>query len=280
MSPPFFGDISKDINDLLSKDFYHGTPANIVLNTVAANGTKFNINAKKPTKENALLAGVEAKLTDKPTGLTVVQGWDNQNKLTTKLEFASLLPGLNSDLSMTCVPQGPKTAKVNASFTQPFFAAKGAFDILKPSFVGNLTLAHEGTVGGCEFKYDITNGTISAYAVALAYKARDYTVGVSINESQLTSASFFQRVSDVLQVGAKATMNPKLGSNVAVEVATRYLPDPTSQVKGKISDAGELTLSYKQALRAGVTLGVGASMNVLKLDEPVSKLGWSLTFDA
>ena len=63
---------------------------------------------------------------------------------------------------------------------------------------------------------------------------------------------------------------------MSVEVATRYLPDPTSQVKGKISDAGELTLSYKQALRAGVTLGVGASMNVLKLDEPVSKLGWSL----
>lgn len=172
-----------------------------------------------------------------------------------------------------------KTAIVNVSFVQPFFTAKATFDLLKkPSIIGNLTLAHEGFVAGTEVGYDITSGFIYRYAVALAYRTKGYNVGISINDEQLTTASFFQTVSKSLQVGSKATLNPKLGSNVNVEFATKYLPDPSSQIKAKITDVGKLTLSYKQNLKAGVTLGVGASLDALKLDEPLQKVGWSLSF--
>ncbi|CCC68726.1 hypothetical protein NCAS_0B06420 [Naumovozyma castellii] len=281
MSPPFFNDISKDINGLLNKDFYHNTPAAVVVNTVTNNGVKFTVNARQPVKEGPLQANVESKFSEKTTGLTLTQGWSNQNRLNTKIDLADLAPGLKSEFVTSFIPNGAKTAQLNLSFVQPFFAAKGVFDLFKtPSFVGNLTLAHEGLVGGAEFGYDITGGTISRYALALGYSARDYTLGISINEAQITSASFYQSISKILQVGAKATLNPKKGSNVNIEFATKYNPDATSQVKAKITDAGLMTLSYKQDLKPGITLGVGTSLDALKLNEPVHKIGWSLSFDA
>lgn len=281
MAPPFFSDISQNINGLLNRDFFHNTPATVNVNTVTSSGVKFSVNAKQLVKEGPLQANVETRIADKATGLALTQGWSNQNRLNTKIEFFNFVPGLKTDLMTTCVPDGSKTAKVNLSFVQPFFAARGIFDILnKPSFVGNLTLAHEGIVGGAEFGYDINAAAISRYAVALGYSAKDYNLGISINDAQLTTASFFQNVSRALQVGAKASMNPKLASNVNIEFATRYLPDSTSQVKAKITDAGKLTLSYKQDIRPGITLGVGASLDALKLDEPVHKIGWSMAFSA
>lgn len=149
-----------------------------------------------------------------------------------------------------------------------------------PSFAGDLTLAHEGIVGGAEIGYDITGGSLSRYAVALGYSAGDYSLGLSVNNAQLTTVSFFQKVSPILQVGAKAVSTPKQLANVNIEFATLYLPDATSQVKAKVADSGVVALAYKQQLRPGVTLGVGASFNALSLSEPVHKLGGSLSFSA
>lgn len=281
MAPPFFSDISQNINGLLNRDFFHNTPSTVSVRTKTKNGINFSVNGRQNVRDGPLKANLETRIADNVTGLTLTQGWSNENRLNTRIELADLAPGLTTEVAATYVPNNSKSAKVNLSFVQPFFAARCIFDVLKnPSFVGNLTLAHEGTVGGAEFGYDINSGTISRYAVALGYSAKDYSLGILINESQLTSASFYQKVSRNLQVGAKATLNPKISSNVNIEFATRYVPDETSQIKGKITDIGKLTLSYKQDIKKGITLGIGASMDALKLNEPVQKIGWSLNFTA
>lgn len=301
MSPPFFSDISQNINTLLNKDFFQNIPAAVNVSTTTKSGLKFTVNGKQFSKEGPLQSGIEAKFRDKVTGLVLTQGWTNQNKLNTRVDLSSLAPGLKTDFMTSIIPNSAvapdssigttpslvptkdiiKTAIFNVSFVQPIFAAKGTFDLLKkPNFIGNLTLAHEGFIAGTEFGYDINAGTVSRYAVALSYRAKDYNLGISINDAQLTTASFFQNVSRSLQVGSKATLNPKLGSNVSIEFATRYLPDSSSQIKAKISDVGKLTLSYKQDLRPGITLGVGTSLDALKLDEPLHKVGWSLNFSS
>lgn len=281
MAPPFFSDINKGVNDLLNRDFYHTSVAAVDVSTVAKNGVKFDLKAKQTVKDGPLAANVETKVSDKATGLTLTQGWSNSNNLNTKIELTDLTPGLKSELVTSLVPGVSKAAKLNVNFVQPFFTARGAFDLLKgPSFVGDLTLAHEGIVGGAEIGYDITGGSLSRYAVALGYSAGDYSLGLSINNAQLTTVSFFQNVSPILQVGAKAISTPKQLANVNIEFATLYLPDPTSQVKAKVADSGIVALAYKQQLRPGVTLGVGASFNALNLSEPVHKLGSSLSFSA
>lgn len=281
MAPPFFSDIFKSVNDLLNKDFYHSTPAAVDLESVAKNGVKFNVKSKQLVKEGPLAATVDAKFTDKATGLTLTQGWSNANNLNTKIELNNITPGLKTELMTSFVPNISKVANLNLSFVQPFFTARGAFDLLKgPGFVGDMTLAHEsGVVAGAQFGYDIAAGSLSKYAIALGYAAQDYHLGLNINNDQVTTATFFQNVSPQLQIGSRATLNPRQTvSNVNIEFATKYLPDPNSQVKAKISDAGIVALSYKQALRPGVTLGVGTSFDALKLSEPVHKIGWSLSF--
>lgn len=281
MAPPFFSDINKGINDLLNRDFYHSNVAALDVSTIAKNGVKFDLKAKQTVKDGPLAANIETKVSDKATGLTLTQGWSNSNNLNTKIELTDLTPGLKSELVTSLVPGVSKAAKLNVNFVQPFFTARGAFDLLKgPSFVGDLTLAHEGIVGGAEIGYDITGGSLSRYAVALGYSAGDYSLGLSVNNAQLTTVSFFQKVSPVLQVGAKAVSTPKQLANVNIEFATLYLPDATSQVKAKVADSGLVALAYKQQLRPGVTLGVGASFNALNLAEPVHKLGGSLSFSA
>ncbi|AET38785.1 porin POR1 Ecym_3292 [Eremothecium cymbalariae DBVPG len=281
MAPPFFSDISKNINGLLNSDFFHGTPAAIDVKTTAPNGVAFTVKGKTSPKDGSLAANVEARVSDKATGLTLTQGWSSANLLDTKIELADITPGLKAALVSSTVPGSSNAAKLNLTFLQPGFSARGFFDLLKgPSFVGDLTLAHEGFVGGAEVGYDIADATVSRYAVALGYSAGLYSVALSVNNAQMTTASFFQTVSPVLEVGAKAALNPATGSKVNIEFATRYALDPFSQVKAKIADSGIVALAYKQQLRPGVNLGVGASFDALKLAEPVHKLGWSLSFSA
>ncbi|AAS51673.2 ADL247Cp [Eremothecium gossypii ATCC 10895] len=281
MAPPFFSDIAKDINGLLNRDFYHSTPAALDVKTSAPNGVGFTVKGKTSPKDGSVAANVEARVADKATGLTLTQGWSSANVLDTKVELANLTPGLRSELVTSCVPGTSNAAKLNLSFVQPAFTARGFFDLLKgPSFVGDLTLAHEGFVGGAEVGYDIAAATVSRYAVALGYRTGLYSVALGVNNAQITTASFFQRVNPALEVGAKAALNPAAGSKVNIEFATRYALDLTAQVKAKIADSGLVALSYKQLLRPGVELGVGASFDALKLAEPVHKLGWSLSFSA
>ncbi|EDO16714.1 hypothetical protein Kpol_1003p19 [Vanderwaltozyma polyspora DSM 70294] len=282
MAPPFYNDITKNVNTLLNNDYYHSQVASFEVSTVAKNGVKFNVKSKQSTQGAPLSSTIETKINDKSTGLTLTQSWSNANNLNTKVELADILTqGLKTELITSMVPNVSKNAKFNVSFVQPSFTARGNFDLLtKPSFVGDLSLAHDGIVGGLQFGYDITQGSLSSYALALAYNQSDYSLGLSINNKQFTTVSFFQNVSSILQVGAKATANVASASNVNIEFATKYVPDETSQVKAKIQDTGILALAYKQELRKGVTLGLGASFNALNLNEPVHKLGGSLTFSA
>ncbi|CCH59406.1 hypothetical protein TBLA_0B05800 [Henningerozyma blattae CBS 6284] len=291
MAPPFFSGISKDINGLLNNDFYHSQVAQVEVSTTASNGVKFNVKAKQPAKDAPLNASIESKFFDKASGLNLTQSWSNSNNLTTKLELAELTPGLKTELQTSLIPNISKNAKLNLSFVQQYFAAKGSFDLLKsPVFVGDLTVAHDGIVAGAEFGYDISQGNLSRYALALGYNSKEYTLTCSTNNKNLTSVSFFQKVSPILQVGAKATTssNPapaasgstasSSNQSVNIEFATKYNPDTTSQIKAKLNDNGALALSYKQTLQKGISLGFGTSFNVLKLSEPVHQLGVSLSF--
>ncbi|KAL6948704.1 hypothetical protein ACO0QE_001177 [Hanseniaspora vineae] len=280
MAPVFFSDISKNVNGLLNRDFYHGTPASVDVKTTAPNGVAFTAKGKTNPKTGAIASSVEARFSDKQTGLTLTQSLNNASALETKVELADLTPGLKAELATSLIPGTSKAVKLNLNFVQPYFAARGFFDLLKgPSFVGDLAVARDGFTAGAEVGYDLTSAAITKYAAALGYTAGAYSLTVGADKNQVFTGSFYQRVSPVLEVGAKSTYASLTNAN-AIEFATKYDLDATSSVKAKIQDSGIVDLAYKQDLRKGVTLGVGASFNALKLEEPVHKLGWSLSFSA
>lgn len=279
----FYSDLGKEINNLLNKDFYHGTVGAVSVETTAKNGMAFSVKSSQGAKDAPLRTAVETKFQDRTTGLKLTQGWANSSNLTTKVEAADVLTrGLRAELQTALVPGAARSAVAHVAFQQPFFTARGTLDVLKgPNFVGDFTLARDGLAGGAQFAYNVSAGALSRYALACAYKNLDYTLGLSVNHEQVTNATFSQIVSPRLEVGARAVLDPNKAAQqqVNIEFAAKYLPDETSQVKAKIQDSGIVALSYKQLLRPGVTLGLGASLDALKMHEPVHKFGWSLAFN-
>ncbi|KAH3677104.1 hypothetical protein WICMUC_001859 [Wickerhamomyces mucosus] len=286
LAPPVFSDISKNQNGLLNRDFFHAAPASLDVSTKAPNGVAFSVKGKT-SASGAISGNLEAKVSDKATGLNLTQGWNTANQLDTKAELADILtPGLKVEALTSLVPNGSRGAKLNVFYTQPSVTARAFFDLLKgPTFVGDVTVGHEGLTAGAEVGYDISSAKVSRYSAAVGYAQPEYNVSVSAtNNLSVFSAAYYHKVSPLVEAGAKATWDSKVeasaGKAVGLEFATKYVLDPTSFVKAKVADSGVAAFSYQQVLRPGVKLGLGASFDALKLAEPVHKLGWSLSFSA
>lgn len=276
---PFFNDISRDVNGLLNRDFFHTNPLSLNISTITENGVNFTLRAKQGVTEGPIQTSVEGRFNDRKEGVSVSQGWSNQNRLNTRIEFSKIAPGWKGDVNASLTPQSIKNAKFNLSYAQKSLTARSSIDILQPKdFVGSVTLGHRGFVGGTEIAYDIAGGLLARYAMSIGYLSRDCSFILSTNNRQCATATFFQNVNRFLQVGTKATLQSKENPNMNVEFVTRYVPDSTSQVKAKIADSGLATLSYKRNLNKDTSLGVGMSFNALQLADPVHKFGWSLSF--
>ncbi|ONH69555.1 Mitochondrial outer membrane protein porin [Cyberlindnera fabianii] len=274
-------------NGLLNKDFYHTAPAALEVSTRAPNGVSFTTRGKQSPKDGSLAGNVEAKFSDKSTGLTLTQGWNTANALDTKIELAdALTPGLKAELLTSLIPNASKGAKLNLIFNHPSATARAFFDLLKgPSFVGDITVGHDSFTAGAEVGYDIASGKVTRYSTALGYAQPAYNVSVTATSNlSVFSAAYYHRVSPITEVGAKATWDSKAdaaaGKAVGIETAVKHILDDTAFVKAKVADSGITAVSYNQVLRPGVKLGLGASFDALKLAEPVHQLGWSLTFTA
>ncbi|KAL4740335.1 eukaryotic porin/Tom40 [Aspergillus similis] len=66
-APAAFSDIAKAANDLLNKDFYHGSAASLEVKSKAPNGVTFNVKGKS-AHEGPIAGSLEAKYVDAPTG--------------------------------------------------------------------------------------------------------------------------------------------------------------------------------------------------------------------
>lgn len=281
MSIPF-SDIQKKTNDLLGKDFYHLAPGSIDIKSVAPNGVAFTVKGKT-NKDNAINASIESKYSDKASGLTLTQGWNNANSLDSKIELSELLtPGLKTELITNLIPNESRNAKLNFYYQHSLINTRLFFDLLKgPLTTADFTVNHDGFVAGGELGYDITSAKVNKYNVGLGYSNPLYSIGLTATSNlSVFSASYYHKISPLVEAGAKATWDSVKSSNVNVEFATKYSLDSSSFLKAKISDSGLTALSYSQILRPGVTLGLGASFDALKLSEPVHKLGFSLSFAA
>ncbi|KAK6204914.1 Porin/voltage-dependent anion-selective channel protein [Scheffersomyces amazonensis] len=282
MAPAAYSDIQKSANDLLNKDFFHLATASVDVKTVAPNGVAFTVKGKT-NKDDTVAASVESKYADKATGLTLTQGWNNANALTTKIELSELLtPGLKGELDTSVVPNGARNAKLNFFYQQSALNARLFFDLLKgPVATADLAVAHDGFTAGAELGYDIASAKVNKYSVGVGYANTQYALAATATSNlSVFTAAYYHKVSPLVEVGAKTTWDSVKSSNVNVEFATKYALDKTAFVKAKIADSGLTALAYSQELRPGVKLGLGASFDALKLAEPVHKLGFSLSFTA
>ncbi|CAI4379443.1 AAC_collapsed_G0026470.mRNA.1.CDS.1 [Saccharomyces cerevisiae] len=199
MALPFFNDISRDVNGLFNRDFFHTNPLSLNISTTTENGVNFTLKAKQGVTEGPIQTSVEGRFYDRKEGVSLSQSWSNQNRLNTRIEFSKIAPGWKGDVNAFLTPQSIKNAKFNLSYAQKSFAARTSIDILQPKdFVGSVTLGHRGFVGGTEIAYDTAAGLCARYAMSIGYLAREYSFILSTNNRQCVTASFFQNVNRYL----------------------------------------------------------------------------------
>lgn len=283
MSIPAFSDIAKLSNDLLNKDFYHTSAATLEVKSTTANGVAFKVNGKS-TQEKTTTGALEAKYTDKPSGLTVTQTWNTANALESKIELNdNIAKGLKAEVLGNFFPSTQaKGVKLNLHFKQANFHTRAFFDLLKgPTANLDAVIGHDGFLVGAEAGYDVQKAAVTKYSLGLGYQQPLYTASIiASNNLSVFSASYYHKVNSQVEAGAKAVWDSKSGSNVGLEVASKYRIDPLSFTKAKINDRGIAAISYNVLLREGVTLGLGASFDTQKLDSSPNKIGASFTFEA
>ncbi|KAJ9498342.1 Mitochondrial porin [Exophiala xenobiotica] len=300
--PVPFSDIAKPANDLLNKDFYHTTAANLEVKSKAPNGVTFNVKGK--SAHDGPISGsvsttilqkhfrishingrgkIEGKYSDKAAGLTITNTWTTSNSLDFKVELEdNLTKGLKAEVLSNYLPaKSTYGGKVNLFYKQPNIHTRLFTDLFKgPTATMDLTLGHEGFLIGAEGGYDVGKAAITRYALAAGYSQGSYAAAVTAtNNLSVFSASYYHKVNTEVEAGAKATWDSTAGSNVGLEVATKYKLDPSSFAKAKINDRGIAALAYNVKLGTGVTLGLGASLDTQNLNQAAHKVGASFTFE-
>ncbi|ELQ40059.1 outer mitochondrial membrane protein porin [Pyricularia oryzae] len=218
------------------------------------------------------------------TGLTLTQSWNTANALESKLELNdTLAKGLKLEGLFGFLPATSATAaKLNLHFKQSNVHGRAFFDLLKgPTANVDAVIGHEGFLAGLSGGYNVQKAAITTYSAAVGYSAPQYTAAVTATDNaSVFAASYYHKVNSLVEAGAKASWNSKIGNSVGLEVATKYRIDPLSFVKGKINDRGVAAVAYTTLLRPGVTFGIGASFDTQKLDQATHKVGTSFTFES
>ena len=106
-------------------------------------------------------------------------------------------------------------------------------DLFKgPIATFDATVGHEGWVVGAEGGYDVGKAAITRYALAAGYSQVSYAASITAtNNLSVFSAAYYHKVNTEVEAGAKATWDSNAGSNVGMEVATKYKLDPSSFAK-------------------------------------------------
>lgn len=208
-----------------------------------------------PIRKNIRLRGtnrglqLEGKYVDKPTGekiphtttkltisgLSLTQTWTTSNSLDTKLELEdNLTKGLKAEILTNYLP-AKKTygGKLNLHYKQPNVHTRLFTDLFKgPTATFDMTLGHEGFLIGAEGGYDVGKAAITRYAVAAGYSSPSYAAALTATSNlSIFSASYYHKVNTEVEAGAKATWDSNAGSNVGLELATKYKLDPSSFAK-------------------------------------------------
>lgn len=168
-------------------------------------------------------------------GLTLTQAWTTLNALDTKVELDNTIAkGLKTEALVTIKPDSSSYgAKANLFFKQPKFHTRFFMDLLKgPTATVDAVMGHEGFLVGAEAGYDVQKAAVTKYSAAVGYTHPLYSAAITAtNNLSVFSASYYHRVNSQVEAGAKASWDSKGSNNVGLEVASKYLIDPTSFAK-------------------------------------------------
>lgn len=191
-------------------------------------------DSNTPT-DNIFPSTLHALISYRTTGITGTLSWSTFNTLDAKLELEeNIAKGLKVEALGTFKPDSKNLAsKLNLYFKQPAFHMRAFVDLLKgPTATVDAVIGHEGFVVGGEAGYDVQKAAVTRYSAAIGYQHSVHSAAITAsNNLSVFSASYYHRVNTQVEAGAKATWDSKGSGAVGLEVASKYIIDPTSFAK-------------------------------------------------
>ncbi|KAI9338214.1 eukaryotic porin/Tom40 [Obelidium mucronatum] len=282
--PPSYSDFSKDLNDLLNKDYPLGS-SKLEINTTAANGFKLTVNNVKDNTTGKIVTDLKTKYADKENGVTVTNTWHAGNALTAQVELQDLIStGFKVDLHGSIHPAlGTTAAKAGLELKQANVFARSSVDLLAKSGATvhtDVVVGSEGLLLAGDVAYNTADQSIHRYNVAVGYKTPEYLLAFHATKKFTHfTAGYFHNINSGLQVATRATWDQAINSHVGIEVGTKYALDNATFIKAKINNEGRLGLGYTQILRPSIKLQLGGSFDTTRLNENVHKVGLAFVID-
>lgn len=177
-------------------------------------------------KTDKINGDLEAKWSDKKNGVALTQAWSTANVLRNHVELENhIAKGLKTEIITTLVPEKQtKNAVIASTYKQPGLHTRQYLDLFKgPAVTADAVLGRDGFLLGTEATYDVKDGKLSKYNLALGFNAPDYAVTLhALGNLSLYSASYYHRVNADIETSARATYDTKgPASQVNLEVGTK-----------------------------------------------------------
>jgi len=272
-TPPLWGNFGKSVKDLFTKKYTFKNQ--VITKHNAKNGVTLESGG---VYANDLSGYVKATQKSKYLGTAEVN-IETSGKADGKVKFDQLMKGLVVTLSGNEKP----SAKLNVDYSQEYFAGSASVDTMIKNFAtkaeGTAVAGFEGLSFGGQVKVDLSHeAETEDFNAGIEYSQDDFTATIqSADKTEKVTASYFQKVSPELQVGASVDFGK--GGRV-LTIGDEYQLDADNTLKGKGNTKGVVTAVVEHRLaNPKLQFGVAASFNVFNGAPVVAdQFGLTLTF--
>jgi len=271
--PPLWSKFGQSLKDLLTKKY---TDKN---SFVIKHNSKHGVTLESGgVYQNELSGYVKATQKNKELG-TMEVNIETSGKADGKVKFDQLLKGFILTVSGNEKP----VAKINADYSQENFAGSAAVETAVKNWStkleGTAVVGMDGLAVGGQAKVDVSgDNELEDYNAGAEYSQDDFTATVqSAARMDKITASYFQKVSSDLQVGAQVDITK---DGRVLTIADEIALDADTTLKGKLSTKGILAAVVEHKLaNPKLQFGVAASFNAFG-PSPVAAdtFGLSVTF--
>jgi len=280
--PPCYADLGKSARDLFSKGFNYGL-YKLEAKTKTKGGAEFNTTTSSNHDTGKFYGTVESKYKWKDYGLVLTEKWNTDNSLGTELTIEDqLLSGLKLSFDTTFAPHtSKKSGKIKTAYKQDYINTNCDidFDFAGPTINTAAVLGYNGWLGGCQVVYDTSKSKLSQCNFAAGYTVSDLTMHAAVNDGSEFNGSVYQKVNDKLEAGL--ILNWTSGTNVTkFGVAAKYSVDKDSTFRAKLSNNGQIGLSYQQKIKDGITLNLSSLIEGKTFNQGGHKVGIGIECEA
>merc|ERR1712142_1103162 len=207
-------------------------------------------------------------------------GTDNTlvTDLTIEDEFVK---GLKLTFDTEFKPQtGYKHAKLKTAYKQEYIHANCDIDLdFAGPIVHGAAVGYNGWIAGYQMSFGTAKSKLAKNNFAVGHIGSDSAISTTINDGNVITGSYSHKLSPSLEAAAQISLTSSTNV-VTVGLAGKYALDSATIVRGKISDNGQIGLSYQQDLRAGITLNLSTLIEGSNLNGGGHKVGLGVDLEA